>query len=157
MNDLDRFSNLQRCFFFIKHSMGQDFLLANKLSAREMISILGKLLINTITISNFDLSEDIGSGIYLSVCSIDHSCEPNSILTFNGAKIFVKTIRDLDPDEKPTISYTDILMPKTFRQQLLLKNYYFVCKCMRCVDKNGIVSEKNYDYLILIRNFIFNF
>lgn len=141
VNDLDRLSKLQRCFFFIKNLMGQDFLLASKLSAKEMISILGKLIINTITISNFDLSEAIGSGIYLSVSSIDHSCEPNSVLTFNGTKIFVKTICNLEPNQKLSISYTDILMPKNIRQQYLLENYYFFCKCARCLEKNGIVKK----------------
>ncbi|RNA05698.1 histone-lysine N-methyltransferase SMYD3 [Brachionus plicatilis] len=140
VKDMDRLAKMQKCFCFIRDLMGEDFLLKNKLNAREMISIFGKLMVNTITIGNFDLSEMIGSGIYLSVSSIDHSCEPNSVVTFNGFKIFVKAIRKLESEEKYSISYIDILMPKKFRQQTLLKNYYFLCKCDRCLFKNEIVS-----------------
>nr|QDF21442.1 histone-lysine N-methyltransferase SMYD3 [Brachionus koreanus] len=140
IKDLNRLPQMQKCFHFIKDLMGESFLTSNKLSAKEMISIFGKLIVNTISISNFDLSETIGSGLYLSVSSIDHSCQPNSVVTFNGSKIFVKAIRDFRPDEKPSISYIDILMPKNFRQKYLQKNYYFFCKCERCSSESDFVS-----------------
>lgn len=132
---MNRLPKMQKCFLFIRELMGENFLLENQFKTKEMISIFGKILVNAITICNFDLSEAIGSGIYLSASSIDHSCQPNSIVTFNGSKIFVKAIRSIQLDEKPSISYLDIMMPKKFRQKYLLENYYFVCKCNRCSFK----------------------
>lgn len=91
------------------------------------------MCVNTFTISNSDMSKTIGSGLYLSASALNHSCSPNSVVTFSGSKIFVKAIRDLEQEE-PLISYCELLETVDKRQEFLSKTYYFLCKCSKCIQ-----------------------
>lgn len=99
----------------------------------------------------------IATGIYLGVSITDHSCKPNAVATFQGTTLFIRTIEDLASTNDwskvfyilPTslvapvqfeihfsqifISYVDLMDPTEIRRQELKKNYYFVCKCERCL------------------------
>jgi hypothetical protein len=37
------------------------------------------------------------------------------------------------------ISYTETILNRQERRQFLFNNYYFKCKCLRCIEKDGIV------------------
>ncbi|CAF0992364.1 unnamed protein product [Brachionus calyciflorus] len=123
VKDMNRIKTMQKCLSLIKELMGVDFM--SKFSIKELISAFGKMVVNTMAVSNYDLSESVGSGLYLSAAYYDHSCEPNSVVTFNGSKVIVRNIRDLEPNEEPVISYCELLMSKKQRQDYLMRCYYF--------------------------------
>lgn len=39
----------------------------------------------------------IGTGIYLNASIIDHSCDPNAVISFDGTTIVVRSIQNI-PD-----------------------------------------------------------
>jgi len=75
----------------IKSVMSEDFI--RNFMMKDLISIYGKLLINSLSITNEDMSISLGSGLYLGISSIDHSCYPNCVVVFDGVEASVKVIR----------------------------------------------------------------
>lgn len=97
-----------------------------------LISFYGKMVINTFAVSN-ENEGSIGTAMYLSASSLNHSCDPNCAIVFNGAQMSIKVIKEFDiAKEEPTISYTEMLLTRKQRQDYLLKHYYFKCQCTRC-------------------------
>ncbi|XP_055307326.1 histone-lysine N-methyltransferase SMYD3 isoform X2 [Sitodiplosis mosellana] len=73
----------------------------------------------------------------------DHSCKPNAVATFQGTTLFIRTIEDLPSTNdwsKIFISYVDLMDPTEIRRHELQKNYYFLCKCERCLDEKEPVE-----------------
>lgn len=136
LKDSFRMNKAHKCLEKIKFVMGFEFI--EKFKTKDLISYFGKLVINTFSISNNDMSETVGSGLYLSLSSIDHSCNPNCVVIFNGIKASIKVINEFETIQKAFISYTEILSTKNTRQKYLQKNYYFKCKCPRCEDLDEI-------------------
>ncbi|XP_060555621.1 histone-lysine N-methyltransferase SMYD3-like [Ruditapes philippinarum] len=104
-------------------------------SAAELYDTFCRMVINSFTISDGEL-KDLGTGIYLSGSMLDHSCKPNAVATFHGCTLVVRATEDI-PDPSPNkvfISYVEQLSPVTERQKALKEQYYFDCKCERCVD-----------------------
>ena len=62
------------------------------------IDIYGKLVVNGFEITDDVTKETIGWGIYLLPSIIDHSCQPNAMVSFQGGKTMA------------VISLTDISM-----------------------------------------------
>ncbi|CAJ0915998.1 unnamed protein product, partial [Mesorhabditis belari] len=93
--------------------------------------------INRHAISDKGYMKEIGKGLYLDLCSYDHSCRPNTIYTCNG---FKATLRRLNNsvnllDKKNTFySYIDLLCSQQQRRKLLKDTWYFTCECERCLD-----------------------
>ena len=52
-------------------------------SKPELLEIFGKVMINSFNIMNNDY-QSIGIGLYLAASVFDHSCNPNSVIIFNG-------------------------------------------------------------------------
>ncbi len=75
----------------IRSVMGEEFL--REFTVKDLISIFGKLVINSLSISNDDMSMSLGSGLYLGISSIDHSCYPNCAVVFDGVLASVQVIR----------------------------------------------------------------
>lgn len=101
----------------------------------ELFDMFCKMTINSFTIWDGEL-QGIGTGIYLSASLLDHSCEPNAVVTFHGNVLVVRTTRHIE-NPKPTklrISYIDQLATSAERKQQLQEQYYFDCDCPRCQD-----------------------
>jgi hypothetical protein len=58
------------------------------------------MIINTFSISNQDLSRSIGTGLYLSAASLDHNCDPNCVVIFDGIEMSIEPLRSLLNKEK---------------------------------------------------------
>ena len=60
------------------------------------IEIYGKLVVNGFEITDDVTKDTIGWGIYLLPSIIDHSCQPNAMVSFQGGKnITVLSIDDI--------------------------------------------------------------
>lgn len=94
------------------------------------------MLVNAFNILDTDLNS-IGTGIYLAVSVIDHSCQPNAVATFDGITINVRTTKAIPKLDFSLIfiSYLDLTNTAEHRQQELQQNYFFLCECARCLGE----------------------
>lgn len=119
------------------------------------------MIVNAFNILDQEMNS-IGTGIYLGVSVTDHSCIPNAVATFDGTTLHIRTIADLPSVDwskvniffefnalcyrsviaisnlqlllnQIFISYVDLMDTTETRRHDLEKNYYFLCKCERCL------------------------
>ncbi|KAL4998059.1 hypothetical protein BDV10DRAFT_78876 [Aspergillus recurvatus] len=85
-------------------------------------------------LNSFNLTNDDDIGIYLHPYAslINHSCDYNAVVGFDGSEFFVKAIRPIAKGEQIFISYIDTTYPTRTRQKELRERYFFTCKCAKC-------------------------
>lgn len=66
------------------------------------------------------------------VARINHSCEPNAIIVFDGPKLTVRALTPLLEGSEVLISYIDSTAPFGVRQAELKDQYFFTCQCTKC-------------------------
>ena len=81
-----------------------------------------------------------GSGLYAKQSTINHSCEPNSVVEFpfNNHELVVNATRNISAGEEISISYLDeceCLRSRHSRNKELSENYLFNCDCMKCASQ----------------------
>jgi hypothetical protein len=76
---------------------------------------------------------------------MNHSCDYNVVVGFNGSAMFVKPVRPLKKDQQLFLSYVDTTNPRDIRCQELQDRYYFDCNCTKCQLGNDAAEER---YLI---------
>uniref|UniRef100_A0A6P5JU52 [histone H3]-lysine(4) N-trimethyltransferase n=1 Tax=Phascolarctos cinereus TaxID=38626 RepID=A0A6P5JU52_PHACI len=89
------------------------------------------VICNGFTISNGEMQE-VGVGLYPSMSLLNHSCDPNCVIVFEGPSLFLRAVRNIKPGEELTICYLDVLMPSAERQKQLKEQYCFDCDCPLC-------------------------
>lgn len=99
--------------------------------------VCGIMEVNALNIGlAFDNNEEV-SALFENACILEHSCLPNCYYTFdttNKFKITMRAGRLIKMGEHLSIMYTHMLWGTHMRQDHLLTNKYFVCKCERCMD-----------------------
>ncbi|XP_072804729.1 histone-lysine N-methyltransferase SMYD3 isoform X2 [Vicugna pacos] len=102
---------------------------------RWMIQDEGKaqqmVICNSFTICNAEMQE-VGVGLYPSMSLLNHSCDPNCSIVFNGPHLLLRAVRDIEAGEELTICYLDMLMTSEERRKQLRDQYCFECDCFRC-------------------------
>uniref|UniRef100_A0A8C4DM92 [histone H3]-lysine(4) N-trimethyltransferase n=1 Tax=Dicentrarchus labrax TaxID=13489 RepID=A0A8C4DM92_DICLA len=86
---------------------------------------------NCFTISDGELQE-IGVGLYPSLSLLNHDCRPNCVMVFEGTKLQLRAVQDINPEEELTISYIETLSLTEDRQRQLEDQYHFTCHCQNC-------------------------
>lgn len=87
-------------------------------------------------------SIEIGRVMYLSASMFNHSCQPNcSIIHYNN-QLHIFTVCEIKKNNELTISYIDINVNATTRQQKLLNLYNFTCNCVRCQDELNQLNKQ---------------
>ena len=99
----------------------------------EFHPVLCKFSTNSFNIYDYVLKR-IGSGLFMETSIFDHSCAPNASGVFDGLKEQVRAIAGISGQEPVTLDYFDILEPKKTRQEHSLKDYFFICQCVRCLS-----------------------
>lgn len=96
----------------------------------------GKLCTNAFSICDSEMNS-IGTGIYLGVSIMDHTCTPNAVATFEGKKLSIRMLEDVPCLDFSNISitYIDLMSPREERRRILKNAYYFLCTCSRCIGK----------------------
>ncbi|NWS12841.1 SMYD3 methyltransferase, partial [Pachyramphus minor] len=89
---------------------------------------------NCFTISNGEM-QDVGVGLYPSMSLLNHSCDPNCVIVFEGYQLLLRSVRDIQIGEELTISYIESLMPTSERQKQLVRQYCFECDCLLCQNQ----------------------
>uniref|UniRef100_A0A8C9FXB7 [histone H3]-lysine(4) N-trimethyltransferase n=1 Tax=Pavo cristatus TaxID=9049 RepID=A0A8C9FXB7_PAVCR len=96
---------------------------------------------NCFTISNGEM-QDVGVGLYPSMSLLNHSCDPNCVIIFEGYQLLLRSVREIQIGEELTISYIESLMPTSERQKQLKRQYCFECDCCLCQDQEKVEWEK---------------
>lgn len=83
-------------------------------------------------------------GLYLHpyAALINHSCDYNSTVGFDGDELFVKAVRPIKKDEQIFISYIDATSPYDVRRNELSERYYFDCQCSKCLKGTDTPEDK---------------
>ena len=100
---------------------------------------------------------------YLRASWLNHHCQPNSVVVFEGLTLHVHTVQEVPASGSSEvhcegeggrwevvflpltlllpiqlfISYVDLLDPRSKRQEALLNGWYFTCNCPRCTEVSG--------------------
>lgn len=111
----------------IAHSFG----LKERNAASYFAMLLRKFRFNNFGVVN-NLQQVIASAIYPRGAILNHSCDPNCILTYRNTEVVIKTIKPVSKGDALFHSYTDICQPTGVRQSHLKDIYSFQCDCDRC-------------------------
>jgi hypothetical protein len=77
-----------------------------------------------------------GTSFYLLTCKINHSCDPNVIVTYtatkeDGLQARLQVLKCIEPDKELVQSYIDQSQPVAARRAALV-DYGFICSCSKC-------------------------
>ncbi|VDN04075.1 unnamed protein product [Thelazia callipaeda] len=130
--DFKRDKKERSAFESIVHVIRHYFLPNQMPSKSELFDIFCKIVVNAFKITDSCLQE-IGTGLYLGLSVLDHSCKPDAFVIFNGTKAALRSLRsNTEYSDKLRISYIDISFPKCERQKNLESHYRFTCDCEVC-------------------------
>jgi hypothetical protein len=71
----------------------------------------------------------LGTSLDLITSLINHSCDPNALVVFEGSSLRLRSIRKLRAGEEITQCYTDVDMDVLIRQKALKSDFHFDCHC----------------------------
>ncbi|KAK2749771.1 hypothetical protein FQN55_003007 [Onygenales sp. PD_40] len=120
---------------------GLKAILESPRSRDEFTLQFAKLETNAFTLTN-RYSEPIGLCIIPFASYINHSCDPNAYIGFDGPLMYLKTLRDVKHGEQIYISYIDNTYPYERRQEELDTRYFFTCKCPKCLKGDKAREDK---------------
>ncbi|RMX65130.1 hypothetical protein DD238_007585 [Peronospora effusa] len=101
----------------------------------EIVRMLSRFCNNNFSICD-ELLLELGAGCYLLGAMINHSCNPNCIVTFvpKTLDMEIRAMKPIKSGEEITQTYVDIALPRRMRQQRLQRKYHFCCECTRCLQ-----------------------
>lgn len=67
-----------------------------------------------------------------TIALLNHSCNPNCAIVFDGNVASIRSIRDIRSGEQLTISYIDNTFKRATRRRQLRDQYFFECHCIGC-------------------------
>ncbi|KAI9203508.1 uncharacterized protein BJ171DRAFT_144972 [Polychytrium aggregatum] len=87
----------------------------------------------------------IGTGIYLNSSLVNHSCEPNALVSFRngGNEIMIRLASNVEEGDEITISYGPLASRSmtTDRQDLTTERWLFKCDCRACHTNDDTKSR----------------
>ncbi|XP_072120911.1 histone-lysine N-methyltransferase SMYD3 isoform X2 [Mobula birostris] len=97
----------------------------------NLLHLFGQVTCNSFTVSDGEMQE-AGVGLYPSMSLLNHSCDPNCVMVFEGKLLRLRAIQDIRQDEELTISYIDVMATSQERRRLTERQYCFTCDCRLC-------------------------
>ncbi|GAB7338519.1 hypothetical protein MBLNU457_5269t2 [Dothideomycetes sp. NU457] len=97
---------------------------------------LKKIMTNALTLVKWTF-DPLGIAFDPLICSANHSCDPNAVVTFDGSAVSLRSLRPIAKDEEVFITYIDCTNPYTVRQEELRDRYGFICACSKCQRKGS--------------------
>ncbi|XP_022086446.1 SET and MYND domain-containing protein 4-like [Acanthaster planci] len=76
----------------------------------------------------------LATAVYPTASLLNHSCQPNTIASFDGAILTMRATRDIQPGEEILHCYGPHAkhMSRDERQKALQEQYFFTCTCHAC-------------------------
>lgn len=87
--------------------------------------------VNTFNLTNA-FNDRIGIYVHPYAALLNHSCDYNAVVSFEGDQLFIKPLRPIRNGEQIFISYVDCTHPRDVRRKELLDRYFFTCDCTKC-------------------------
>lgn len=83
-------------------------------------------------------------GLYLHpyAALINHSCDYNATVGFDGEELYIMAIRPIKKAEQIFISYIDTTAPNAVRRKELSERYFFDCQCTKCAKGTETPEDK---------------
>ncbi|KAK1763503.1 hypothetical protein QBC33DRAFT_459372 [Phialemonium atrogriseum] len=99
---------------------------------------------NTFRTSVNDGESDFYS-TFTEVSRLNHDCQPNCGYYFDHTTLSLKVIAatDISPGEELSVSYIDVLQPRSKRQGYLHTHWGFHCSCKRCTADAHLAAESD--------------
>ncbi|KAF0873841.1 SMYD3 methyltransferase, partial [Crocuta crocuta] len=96
-----------------------------------VFSLFSQVICNSFTICNAEMQE-VGVGLYPSMSLLNHSCDPNCSIVFNGPHLLLRAVRDIEAGEEVSEPPSQRLACAHERRKQLRDQYCFECDCIRC-------------------------
>lgn len=81
--------------------------------------------------------KEVASGMFGTAAMVNHNCSPNIKKTFEGRQLVFRTIKPVKSGEQLCLSYVDTKLALNLRQWRLSTQYFFDCRCSRCLQELG--------------------
>eukprot|EP00730_Choanoeca_flexa_P000572 TRINITY_DN10253_c0_g2_i4.p1 TRINITY_DN10253_c0_g2~~TRINITY_DN10253_c0_g2_i4.p1 ORF type:complete len:423 (+),score=48.64 TRINITY_DN10253_c0_g2_i4:15-1283(+) len=127
--DTESGSGIAAIMATVRAMLTQDELDGN--AAQQCYQLALKLVPNVFSLCDEE-ANPIGAALYPELAQLNHSCDPNACVVFEGKQAILRSLKDIDKGEEVRISYLPVGQVWTERQQTLLHQYQFVCDCHRC-------------------------
>ncbi|KAK8027761.1 hypothetical protein PG991_004817 [Apiospora marii] len=83
---------------------------------------------------------------------MNHSCDPNVLISFDGSELVVRSLRAVEAGEELAHCYTDVQSDVLLRQKLLQSEYFFTClRCRSELEDHERVTQGNHAKMQSIR------
>ena len=121
----------------------------------ELFETFCRIVINSTEVTDA-MGSVIGTGLYLGLSAVDHSCVPNVNVVFSKDQVELRAMTDIPAPVWPSVrvSYLNLVLPGSVRRQRLEQDYYFRCDCPRCGTRGN--SENNCEGTNFASTEIFN-
>lgn len=84
---------------------------------------------NCVPLRSASSKKPVGYAFDVVTAMINHSCDPNAFVYFEGNKLRVRSIKPLAVGEEITICYVDPTLILAARKAFLQREYFFDCSC----------------------------
>ena len=106
-------------------------------SASNILTALLQIHINGLAVvpaQHSDAKDRIALAVYPTASLMNHSCQPNVALSFDGAWLIARAVEPLQPGDAVLHCYGPQKGPliTPLRQQQLQEQYHFLCQCRAC-------------------------
>lgn len=93
--------------------------------------LLRKVINNRVLIRDAEMNP-IGYGLYPYITAINHHCQPNAALVFQGKQLILTSLRAIEASEEIRIRYLDSYRIPRIKAKLLQTQFDFECECSMC-------------------------
>ncbi|KAK8050172.1 hypothetical protein PG994_011902 [Apiospora phragmitis] len=99
-------------------------------------------LTNSMAIRLSGQSAAMGTAVDVVGAIMNHSCDPNVLISFDGNELVVRTLRAVEAGEELAHCYTDVQSDVLLRQKLLQTEYFFACpRCQGELEEHERVTQ----------------
>ncbi|XP_044771901.1 histone-lysine N-methyltransferase SMYD3 isoform X2 [Neomonachus schauinslandi] len=96
----DKKEGLRQLVMTFQHFMREEIQDASQLPPSfDIFEAFAKVICNAFTICNAEMQE-VGVGLYPSMSLLNHSCDPNCSIVFNGPHLLLRAVRDIEAGEE---------------------------------------------------------
>jgi len=108
----------------------------NLYTADHLFETYCRILINSTEITDC-LGNSVGTGLYLGLSAVDHSCTPNVNVVFSHTEVELRALETIPVPVfgNTRVSYNNSVLPTKLRQARLTEDYFFLCSCDLCCNK----------------------
>ncbi|XP_069340737.1 histone-lysine N-methyltransferase SMYD3 isoform X2 [Eulemur rufifrons] len=96
----DKKEGLRQLAMTFQHFMREEIQDASQLPPSfDIFEAFAKVICNSFTICNAEMQE-VGVGLYPSMSLLNHSCDPNCSIVFNGPHLLLRAVRNIEVGEE---------------------------------------------------------